>query len=93
VPGETRVRGTGIGRPEHRGGGADAAQLLAGSAAWTPQDQSEFKAWLEAYFNWLLTSKPGRDEARPATTTAAFTTCKPWNWRWCWAKTTCQEDC
>ncbi len=63
VPGENTGRGTGILEGRNISEAADAAGLLAGSAAWTGQDQTEFKAWLEAYLNWLLTSKNGRDEA------------------------------
>jgi hypothetical protein len=63
VPGENTGRGTGILEGRNIAQAADAAELLAGSAAWTEQDQNEFRAWLETYLNWLLTSKPGRDEA------------------------------
>ena len=63
VPGENTGRGTGILEGRNIAAAADAAQLLAGSAAWTAKDRIEFKAWLEAYFNWLMTSQPGRDEA------------------------------
>ena len=37
--------------------------LLADSPAWPAKDQTEFKAWLETYLDWLLTSKNGREEA------------------------------
>jgi Alginate lyase len=63
VPGENTGRGTGIIEGRRIADTADAAQLLAGSAAWTPKDQAEFKDWLETYLNWLLTSKNGRAEA------------------------------
>ena len=63
VPGENTGRGTGILEGRNISEAADAAGLLAGSSAWTKQDQKEFKIWLETYLNWLLTSKNGRAEA------------------------------
>lgn len=72
VPGENTGRGTGILEGRNIAAAADAAQLLAGSAAWTQQDQTAFKAWLETYFNWLITSKPGREEARARNNHGSF---------------------
>ena len=63
IQGENTGRGTGILEGREIAEAADAAELLAGSAAWTAQNRAEFKAWLETYLNWLLTSKAGRDEA------------------------------
>ena len=63
VPGENTGRGTGILEGRNIAVAADAAELLAGSPAWTPQDRLEFKAWLEMYLNWLLTSKNGLAES------------------------------
>ncbi len=63
VPGENTGRGTGILEGRNLAVAADAAQLLANSAAWTEKDRADFKTWLETYFHWLLTSKPGREEA------------------------------
>jgi hypothetical protein len=63
VPGENTGRGTGILEGRHVAVAADAAELLAGSPAWTEQDKTEFKAWLEKYFDWLLNSKPGHAES------------------------------
>ena len=63
VPGENTGRGTGIIEGRNLAQAADAAQLLAGSPAWTEKDKAEFKLWLEKYFNWLTTSKNGLDEA------------------------------
>jgi Alginate lyase len=62
VPGENTGRGTGILEGRNISAAADAAELLAGSSAWTQADRAGFKAWLETYLNWLLTSKPGHDE-------------------------------
>ena len=62
VPGENTGRGTGILEGRNVSAAADAAQLLAGSPAWTEMDRAEFKAWLEKYLDWLLTSKAGHDE-------------------------------
>ena len=63
VPGENTGRGTGILEGRHVSQAADAAELLAGSPAWTEHDKTEFKVWLEKYFNWLLTSKHGQAES------------------------------
>lgn len=63
VPGENTGRGTGVLEGRNIAVAADAAQLLAGSRVWTSKDQAEFIAWLESYFNWLLTSKNGCDES------------------------------
>ena len=63
VPGVNTGRGTGILEGRSVSVAADAAQLLDGSAAWTPADRSAFKAWLESYLNWLLTSRNGQAEA------------------------------
>jgi hypothetical protein len=63
VPGANKGRGTGIIEGRNLGEAADAASLLAGSAAWTPENDAALKAWLNTYFDWLMTSQPGRDEA------------------------------
>jgi hypothetical protein len=63
VPGVNTGRGTGILEGRNIAVAADAAQLLAGSTAWPPADDAALKAWLKTYLDWLLTSKPGRDEA------------------------------
>ena len=63
VMGENTGRGTGILEGRHVAVAADAAELLAGSPAWTEQDKTEFKAWQEKYLDWLLTSKNGRAES------------------------------
>ena len=64
VIGENTGRGTGIIEGRNLSQAADAAQLLAGSPAWTEKDKAELKVWLETYFNWLVTSKNGMDEAK-----------------------------
>jgi Alginate lyase len=63
VIGENTGRGTGVIEGRNLSQAADAAQLLAGSPAWTEKDRAELKAWLEKYFDWLTTSKNGLDEA------------------------------
>ncbi len=37
--------------------------LIAGSPSWTADDDKAFRQWLSAYFDWLMTSRNGRDEA------------------------------
>jgi hypothetical protein len=66
VMGENTGRGTGILEGRNISQAADAAGLLAGSPAWTERDRKEFRAWLETYLDWLLTSKNGHDEANAA---------------------------
>ncbi len=63
VPGENTGRGTGILEGRHVAVAADAAELLAGSPAWAQPDKIKFKAWLEEYLDWLLTSTNGRAES------------------------------
>jgi hypothetical protein len=63
VLGENTGRGTGILEGRNISEAVDAAQLLAGSAAWPQKDDAALKTWLAAYLDWLLTSKNGRDEA------------------------------
>jgi len=63
IPGINHGRGIGI--IESRGllPLIDGLALLAGSPAWTAKDATAMTAWLSAYFEWLTTSKNGRDEA------------------------------
>lgn len=56
-------RGTGILEARSLVEALDAAGLLAGSAAWTAADQQALDQWSEQFLDWLLTSKPGQDEA------------------------------
>jgi hypothetical protein len=62
VPGENTGRGTGILEGRHVARAADAAQLLPDCPSWNKKDRADFKAWLEAYLDWLLTSTNGRSE-------------------------------
>lgn len=63
VPGVNTGRGTGILEGRNISAAADAAGLLAGSSAWKQEDDVALKVWLKTYLDWLLTSKPGREEA------------------------------
>ena len=63
IPGVNTGRGTGIIEGRNLAAAADAAGLLAGSAAWTRKDHEALHAWLGTYLDWLLTSKNGQDEA------------------------------
>jgi hypothetical protein len=60
VPGRTEGRGTGIIDTTPLCDTADAVGLLAGSAAWTAEDQRGMVAWYAAYLGWLRTSRPGK---------------------------------
>ncbi|MEZ6190928.1 MAG: alginate lyase family protein [Phycisphaerales bacterium] len=41
---------------------ADAIGLLQGSPAWTAQDDSAMREWMDEYLNWLTTSENGTEE-------------------------------
>jgi hypothetical protein len=41
----------------------DAVGLLAGSKAWTKEDQRGVEDWYEKFLRWMLESRHGRDEA------------------------------
>lgn len=56
-------RGTGILEARSLVEALDAASLLAGSSAWTAADQQALDAWAGQFLDWLLTSKPGKEEA------------------------------
>lgn len=63
VPGISTGRG--IGLIESRGlvRVVDAAGLLAGSKAWTREDQEGLKEWFAAFLKWMTDSRHGRQEA------------------------------
>ncbi|HWR37422.1 MAG TPA: alginate lyase family protein [Clostridia bacterium] len=41
----------------------DAVGLLAGSKAWTPEDQSGIKDWVAKFLSWMQNSPVGKQEA------------------------------
>jgi hypothetical protein len=41
----------------------DAAGMLAGSDAWTDEDQKALASWFGKFLDWMLDSRYGRDEA------------------------------
>jgi hypothetical protein len=63
VPGKNTGRSIGIIEGGNLPGAADAAGLLAGSAAWPAKDDAALKAWMAAYLDWLLSSPLGQEEA------------------------------
>ncbi|MDE3085048.1 MAG: alginate lyase family protein, partial [Verrucomicrobiota bacterium] len=66
IPGKNEGRGTGVLEMRHLSQICDTLALLAGSPAWTRADQKAFREWTAVYFDWLTTSRNGRDEARAA---------------------------
>ena len=62
MQGENDGRGTGIIEARSIAQAADALGLLAGAKSWTAADRQAFDAWIDAFLNWLLTSKAGQDE-------------------------------
>jgi hypothetical protein len=63
VPGLNTGRGTGL--IESRGlvHVVDGIGLLAGSKAWTANDDDTMKRWFTDFLNWMQQSRHGRDEA------------------------------
>lgn len=64
VPGRNEGRGAGLISLRSLTRVCDALALIAGSPAWSADDDKAFHAWLAAYFEWLMTSSNGREEAR-----------------------------
>lgn len=66
IPGLNTGRAAGIVSARNMPEALDAAGLLAGSKSWTAADDAGFKKWFTEYYNWLTTSKMGRqDNTRP----------------------------
>jgi hypothetical protein len=63
VPGSNEGRGFGIIETRAFVHLVDAVSLLHDSSAWTDADDQGFRAWMNAFVDWLQTSKNGRDEA------------------------------
>jgi hypothetical protein len=62
VPGVNTGRGAGVLDARGFAMVVDAAGMLQGSKAWTADDQAGLTRWFAAYYNWLTTSKHGRQE-------------------------------
>src|SRR5579885_1445002 len=63
VPGVNEGRGTGLISFRAFTNVCNTLGLIAGSPAWTADDDTAFRAWLADYYTWLTTSRNGRDEA------------------------------
>lgn len=63
VPGQNDGRGTGILESRALTRVVDGVGLINGSKSWTKADQAGLEAWFTQYFNWITTSKHGKDEA------------------------------
>jgi hypothetical protein len=57
-------RGTGILEARGLPFVTDAVAMLRGSRSWTHADDSSVERWFSDYYQWLTTSKNGRDEAK-----------------------------
>jgi hypothetical protein len=62
IPGLNSGRGTGMIESRSLTGVADAVALLRGSPHWQKADDDAMAAWLNAFLDWALTSRNGRDE-------------------------------
>ena len=62
IPGVNDGRGIGMIESRSLTSVADAAELLRGSKHWPSADAEAMSAWLNAFLDWALTSKNGRDE-------------------------------
>ncbi len=63
IPGRMDGRGIGIIDTRNLPAMLNAVALLEPSPSWTKDNQAGLIRWFEAYLNWLLTSKNGKDEA------------------------------
>jgi len=63
IPGLNDGRGTGLIETRALAELVDAIGLLAGSKAWTENDQRGLQTWFDQFLKWMLESKNGRDEA------------------------------
>lgn len=63
VPGVNDGRGTGILESRALTRVVDGVGLINGSKSWTTADQSGLTAWFTKYYDWITTSKHGKDEA------------------------------
>lgn len=62
IPGEVEGRPAGLISARGLVHLVDAIGLLAGSKAWTADDQKKMTVWFTDYLHWLTTSKIGRGE-------------------------------
>jgi hypothetical protein len=63
IPGINNGRGIGILEARHLCNLVDGLALIAGSPAWSAADSTAMTGWLTAYYEWVTTSKNGREEA------------------------------
>lgn len=63
VPGVNDGRGTGILESRALTRVVDGIGLINGSKSWTKADQAGLEAWFTKYYDWITTSKHGKDEA------------------------------
>jgi hypothetical protein len=62
VPGVINGRGEGVIEMRHLTRVTDAIALIEPSGAWTKDDRSAFRHWLEQYYDWLTHTKQSIDE-------------------------------
>lgn len=62
VPGRNNGRGAGVLQGRQLGRIADSLALLGDAPAWTTEDRTAFRRWLEEYYHWLTTAPNAREE-------------------------------
>jgi len=63
IPGRNEGRGEGLIETRAFVRIVDSVGLVAGSSAWTAEDDRGLKAWFEQFLKWMLDGPHGRDEA------------------------------
>jgi hypothetical protein len=63
IPGRNDGRGAGLIESRHFITLVDAVGLLAGSQAWTDEDEQALVAWFQAFVAWMQASPHGKQEA------------------------------
>jgi hypothetical protein len=64
VPGVNTGKESGVINGQSLPWAIDAIGMLAGSPAWTANDDAVMRKWFTEYYKWLTTSKFGQEEAR-----------------------------
>lgn len=64
IRGEDKVHSAGIMAGSNITKLLDSIELIRNSGSWTMKDQENMQNWFSKYLDWLLNSKPGKEEAK-----------------------------